>query len=174
MFFATKYFVKAKYLSNCSAIFVPWQISDDLRGDLSAVFKADWTTEDKCLETIKSTFEQTGYALDTHTAVAKDVADRFANPNQPLIISATAHYSKFSHDVLRGLQQSPTSQDPVELFATLSKVVTRPAPHRRLENAISRPQIHKTVCNADVSTVKNEIDRFLSRWSRRGFYLNII
>jgi len=139
------------------------QISDDLRGELSSVFKADWTTEDKCLDTIRSTFEQTGYVLDTHTAVAKDVADRFADSNQPLIISATAHYSKFAYDVLKGLRQLPTSHDPVELFASLRKVATRPAPHRRLENAISRPQVHKTVCQANVSTVMDEIDRFLSR-----------
>lgn len=140
-----------------------FEISDDLRGELSSVFKADWTTEDKCLDTIRSTFEQTGYVLDTHTAVAKDVADRFADSNQPLIISATAHYSKFAYDVLKGLRQLPTSHDPVELFASLRKVATRPAPHRRLENAISRPQVHKTVCEANVSTVMDEIDRFLSR-----------
>ena len=139
------------------------QISADLRDGLSAVFKADWATEDKCLDTIRSTFKQTGYVLDTHTAVAKDVADGFADSNQPLIISATAHHSKFAHDVLKGLRQSSTSHDPVELFASLSKVATRPAPHRRLENAISRPQVHKTVCTADVGAVKNEIDRFLSR-----------
>jgi len=140
-----------------------FEISDDLRGELSSVFKADWTTEDKCLDTIRSTFEQTGYVLDTHTAVAKDVADRFVDSNQPLIISATAHYSKFAYDVLKGLRQLPTSHDPVELFASLRKVATRPAPHRRLENAISRPQVHKTVCQANVSTVMDEIDRFLSR-----------
>ena len=127
------------------------------------MFKADWTTEDKCLDTIRSTFEQTGYVLDTHTAVAKDVADRFANSNTPLIISATAHFSKFAYDVLKGLRHFPTSHDPVKLFTSLSKIATRPAPHRRLENAISRPQVHQTVCKADVSTVKDEIDRFLSR-----------
>ena len=157
---------------NCSNIVVFLQISDDLRDDLSSVFKADWTTEDRCLETIRSTFERTDYVLDTHTAVAKDVADRFANSNRPLIISATAHYSKFAHDVLKGLRQFPPSHDPVELFASLSKVATRPTAHKRLENAISRPQLQKTVCEADVSAVMDEIDRFLSRWSRWGSHLN--
>ena len=139
------------------------QISDDLRKELSSVFKADWTTEDKCLDTIRSTFEQTGYVLDTHTAVAKDVSDRFVDSSKPLIISATAHYSKFAHDVLKGLRHFPTSHDPVELFASLSKVAASPAPHRILENAIGRPQVHKTVCRADVSTVMDEIVCFLSR-----------
>ena len=144
-------------------IVVSLQISDDLRSELSLVFKADWTTEDRCLDTIRSTFEQTSYVLDTHTAVAKDVADRFVNSNRPLIISATAHYSKFAHDVLKGLRQSLTSHDPVELFASLNKVATRPTPHGRLEKAISRPQVHKAVCKADVSIVMDEIERFLGR-----------
>ena len=139
------------------------QISDDLKNSLSTIFKADWTTEDNCLNTIRSTFEQTGYVLDTHTAVAKDIARRFANPNRPLIISATAHYSKFGYDVLTGLRQFPTSRDPLELFANLRKVATRPSAHERLESAVRRPQVQKTVCEADVSTVMGEIDRFVGK-----------
>ncbi|KAL9960383.1 hypothetical protein ACROYT_G033834 [Oculina patagonica] len=133
-----------------------FKISDDLRGKLSTVFKADWTTQDTCLNTIRSTFEQMDYVLDTHTAVAKDVANRFANPNRPLIISATAHYSKFAHDVLKGLRKFPTKHDPVELFESLRKVATRPAAHKRLESSVSRPQVQETVCKAaDVRTVMN-------------------
>ena len=98
------------------------QISDDLRSNLSAVFKADWSTEEKCLNTIISTFEANNYILDPHTAVAKDVADRFANPNRPLIISATAHYSKFAYDVLKGLHHLPASHNPADLFASLHKL----------------------------------------------------
>lgn len=130
---------------------------------MSTIFKADWTTQDSCLNTIRSTFEQTGYVLDTHTAVARDVADRFANPNRPLIIFATAHYSKFAHDVLKGLRKFPTTHDPVELFESLRKIATRPAAHKRLESSVSRPQVQETVCKADVRTVMSEIDRFLSR-----------
>ena len=34
------------------------------------VFKAGWLNEDEVLDTIKTCFEQTGYLLDTHTAVS--------------------------------------------------------------------------------------------------------
>ena len=139
------------------------QISDDLQSNLSTIFKADWTREENCLNTIRSTFEQTGYVLDTHTAVAKDVADRFANPNRPLVISATAHYSKFAQDVLQGLRKFSSTCDPVELFASLRKITTRPAAHKRLEMSVRRPQVQKTVCKADDTTVMDEIVRFLSR-----------
>jgi len=129
--------------------------------ELSTVFKADWTTEGKCLDTIKSTYEHTGYVLDTHTAVAMDIATRFAHTNRPMIISATAHYSKFAYDVLKGLRRFPTSHDPVELFASLHKLKARPAMHENLESVVRRPQVQKTVCEADISTVKDAIESFL-------------
>ena len=139
------------------------QISDDLRSNLSAVFKADWSTEEKCLNTIISTFEANNYILDPHTAVAKDVADRFANPNRPLIISATAHYSKFAYDVLKGLHHLPASHNPADLFASLHKLCARPSAHVNLERVVRRDQKQKSTCRADISTVMKEIDRFLNR-----------
>jgi len=138
-----------------------FKISDYLMKELSTVFKADWTTEGKCLDTIKSTYEHTGYVLDTHTAVAMDIATRFAHTNRPMIISATAHYSKFAYDVLKGLRRFPTSHDPVELFASLHKLKARPAMHENLESVVRRPQVQKTVCEADISTVKDAIESFL-------------
>ena len=92
-----------------------------------------------------------------------DIAGGFAHVNRPMIVSATAHYSKFAHDVLKGLGQLLSSHDPQELFARLHKLNARPAMHVNLESAIGRPQIHNTVCPADVSTVMDEIGRFLKR-----------
>ncbi|KAJ7379450.1 Threonine synthase-like 1 [Desmophyllum pertusum] len=127
------------------------------------MFKADWTTEDRCLNTIRSTFGQTGYVLDTHTAVAKDVAGRFVDANRPMIISATAHYSKFARDVLKGLRHVPIASDPVELLASLRRLHARPTAHDNLESAVRRPHVQKAICNADVSTVMDEIYCFLRR-----------
>ena len=92
-----------------------------------------------------------------------DIAGGFAHVNRPMIVSATAHYSKFAHDVLKGLGQLPSSHDPRELFARLHKLNARPAMHVNLESVIGRPQIHKTVCPADVNTVMDEIGSFLKR-----------
>lgn len=141
----------------------PFQIYDELRKELSTIFKADWTPEDRCLDTIKSTYRQTGYVLDTHSAVAMDIASRFVHANRPMVISATAHYSKFAHDVLRGLGEFPSSHDPTDLFTSLHKLKARPVMHANLESVIKRPQVQKAVCEADVSRVMKEIESFLKR-----------
>lgn len=140
-----------------------FKVPDDVRNELSTIFKADWTTEDKYLDTLKLTYEQAGYILDTHAAVAMDIASRFAHVNRPMIVSSTAHYSKFAFDVLRGLGQFPSSHDPGKLFANLRKLGPLPAMHSNLEVVVNRPQLHNAQCKADVNAIMNEIQKFLNR-----------
>lgn len=140
-----------------------FQISGDLWSHLSTVFKADWTTEKRCLDVIKSTYEESNYIFDPHTAVAKDVADRFANPHRPLIISSTAHYSKFAYDVLKGLSKLPASQGPLDLFGSLNKLGANPSAHANLETVVKRDQKQNTTCLAETSVIIKEIEAFLSR-----------
>lgn len=140
-----------------------FQISGDLWSHLSTVFKADWTTEKRCLDVIKSTYEENNYIFDPHTAVAKDVADRFANPHRPLIISSTAHYSKFAYDVLKGLSKLPASQSPLDLFGSLNKLGANPSAHANLETVVKRDQKQNTTCLAETSVIMKEIEAFLSR-----------
>ena len=140
-----------------------FQISGDLWSHLSTVFKANWTTEKRCLDVIKSTYEENNYIFDPHTAVAKDVADRFANPHRPLIISSTAHYSKFAYDVLKGLSKLPASQGPLDLFGSLNKLGANPSAHANLETVVKRDQKQNTTCLAETSAIMKEIEAFLSR-----------
>ncbi|KAK2550901.1 Threonine synthase-like 1 [Acropora cervicornis] len=140
-----------------------FKVSDDIRKELSTIFKADCTTDDKYLKTLKSTHEQTGYILDTHTAVAMDIASRFAHASMPMIVSATAHYSKFAYDVLRGLGEFPSCHEPRSLFFSLKKLDARPAMHANLEAVVSRPQIHKGQCEANVNAVMNQVESFVEK-----------
>ncbi|XP_067025308.1 threonine synthase-like 1 isoform X2 [Acropora muricata] len=139
------------------------KVSDDIRKELSTIFKADWTTDDKYLKTLKSIHEQTGYVLDTHTAVAMDIASRFAHASRPMIVSATAHYSKFAYDVLRGLGKFPSCHEPRSLFSSLKKLDARPAMHANLEAVVSRPQIHKGQCEANINAVMNQVESFVEK-----------
>ena len=80
-----------------------------------------------------------------------------------MIVSATAHYSKFAYDVLTGLRKFPTGHDPMELFASLHKLNAWPALHANLECVVTRPQVQKTVCKANICTVLEEIESFLKQ-----------
>ena len=65
-------------------------------------FIGDWVDDETCLATIGSVYEERGYLVDPHTAVAWEVADRHAGM-QPMLVVSPAHWSKFPADVVRGL-----------------------------------------------------------------------
>lgn len=58
-------------------------------------FDAGAADEDQSRETIASTWRETGFLPDPHTAVGLAVARRFASPGVPMITLATAHPAKF-------------------------------------------------------------------------------
>jgi threonine synthase len=73
---------------------------------LQVDFFADWVSNEACLENIAHVYQQTGYVIDPHTSVAQLVATRYGEKSVqslPLLIAATAHWSKFAKDVSRSL-----------------------------------------------------------------------
>ena len=75
---------------------------------MSDVYLGDWVSNEECLTTIQTVFEQHRYLLDPHTAVAWKVAERLRPVDasgyvRPMLITATAHWAKFAEDVYRAL-----------------------------------------------------------------------
>jgi threonine synthase len=81
-------------------------ISTDEKKQLDKEFFADYTDEAECMETIADFFDEYGYVLDTHTAVAVDVAKAFLelskNQNNTVVLSTASPY-KFAVDVLEAI-----------------------------------------------------------------------
>jgi threonine synthase len=69
-------------------------------------FSADWVSNDESLATIREVFAAHDYLLDPHTAVAWNVAERLRG-TAPMLVVATAHWSKFGADVYRALNEIP-------------------------------------------------------------------
>ncbi|MDO5117760.1 MAG: threonine synthase [Eggerthellaceae bacterium] len=65
-------------------------------------FISDSVDSATCLETIKEAFDEHGYLLDPHTAVAYRVAQNLRGTN-PVLIASTAHWAKFGINVYRAL-----------------------------------------------------------------------
>jgi threonine synthase len=65
-------------------------------------FAGDWVSNDESLDTIRRVWEDHGYLLDPHTAVAWEVAERLGGPN-PVLVVSTAHWAKFGADVFKAL-----------------------------------------------------------------------
>ena len=72
---------------------------------------------DESLRVVRRVYEERGYLLDPHTAVAWDVAERMKGPD-PMLVVSTAHWAKFGADVYKALRGIPYAQPlPRELSA---------------------------------------------------------
>jgi len=65
-------------------------------------FAGDWVSNDEALDTIRRVWQDHGYLLDPHTAVAWEVAERLRAEN-PVLVVSTAHWAKFGSDVYKAL-----------------------------------------------------------------------
>lgn len=71
-------------------------------GHVREHFAGDWVSNDESLSTVKRVYDETGYLMDPHTAVAWEVAERLREDN-PVLVVSTAHWAKFGADVYRAL-----------------------------------------------------------------------
>lgn len=114
---------------------------------------------------IKISFIFLGYLLDPHTAVAKAVLDRHNKGDCPVILASTAHYSKFSNDVLSALDPHNSdefsSMSPQDLLNRLEDLHPRPTVHKALKDSLSQPLVHMTVCKPNVVKIKHQIYHFM-------------
>ena len=55
-----------------------------------------------CLTTLRTVFDDHGYLMDPHTAVAYAAAERLRGEN-PVLVASTAHWAKFGDNVYRAL-----------------------------------------------------------------------
>ena len=90
-----------------------YEISSDLLEKIQDVFKAGWLNEDEVLDTLKTCFEQTGYLLDTHTAIGYGVYKEYqktSGDETKTIILATASPYKFADSVYKALTDQSLSE----------------------------------------------------------------
>ena len=83
-----------------------YSISKEEKKVLDDEFFASYCDEQECSETIKDFFDEYGYVLDTHTAVAINVSQcykDFSKSDVPTVVLSTASPYKFAHDVLKSI-----------------------------------------------------------------------
>ena len=102
-----------------------FQVDPGTLGAITGDFVAGWVDTGTCLAAVGRVFEEDGYLMDPHTAVAWEVARRHRGA-APMLIVSTAHWSKFPADVMRGLRglppETPLTQDEFELVAALDRL----------------------------------------------------
>ena len=126
------------------------------------MIESDWASEAECKKTLKTCFEQNNYLLDPHTAVALNVAlKRTPKSARKLLVTSTAHYSKFGNDVLLALGMEPTSESPCEVLKQMGELKAEPVMNQSLKNAIGKQEIQNNVCSRDMNALKQKVENFL-------------
>ena len=129
-----------------------YEISKEMREGLKD-FYGNYATEEECADAIRELFEKTGYLIDTHTAVARAVYNKYrseTNDQTPSVIVSTASPFKFSRAVLNAIQNKPLGeahkgQDDFALASQLAQLSACSVPDAvsSLQGAEIR---HTTVC----------------------------
>ena len=101
-----------------------YDITDEMRDRLVDFF-GGYATEEETFETIKNLFDKTGYLIDTHTAVASCVYNKYVKETGDktvTVIASTASPYKFTRSVMNALSMGDDSKDDFELADKLSEV----------------------------------------------------
>jgi threonine synthase len=97
-----------------------FQVDAETFRKLRADFASDSVDSAECLKTIRAVYEEHGYLLDPHSAVAFKVAERLRGDN-PVLVASTAHWAKFGENVYRALHgMAPGEPLPADVAAWLA------------------------------------------------------
>ena len=136
-----------------------YTVTAGMREKIHALFAAGSCDDQQAAETIRSTFQKYGYLLDTHTAVAVSVYERYrkeTGDETPTVIASTANPYKFSDSVLKAIS-GPSDAEEFEKVEQLHRATgcEVPAPLSSLRGKTPR---FTGVCNrADMERTVYEL-----------------
>lgn len=129
---------------------------------LSQEFFAGYCDEEDCFETIEGYFNEYGYVLDTHTAVAMNVTDQyleFCKDDKPMVVLSTASPYKFSQSVLKAITNK-AQNDAFKCANALFEHTACPIPEQILLLKSKQKRFNKTI-NRD--QVADAVLEFISK-----------
>lgn len=137
-----------------------YSITQEMRGQL-ADFYGNFADEKETAERIKSMYENTGYVLDTHTAVASAVYQKYVSDTKDqtkTVIASTASPFKFTRSVMNAIDPKYDAMGDFELVDELSRIGNVDVP-KAIEEIRTAPVLHDHVC--DKSEMKAVVKQFL-------------
>ena len=120
-----------------------YQLPQELLKKAQQRFFASWCDDAATVETIASVWREHRYLMDTHTAVAWNVAQQYksANPDHaPVVVLSTASPYKFPGAIMEALKLEH-SGDEFELMERIEQVTGVPMPEN-LRGLRRRPRLH--------------------------------
>ena len=127
-----------------------YEITEEMKLQMKD-FVAGYASEQETTDTIKKVYEDTGYVLDTHTAVAAGVFNKYAEASKDkavTIIASTASPYKFTRSVMNAIDDKYNSMTDFELVDELSKLAGTDVP-QAIEEIRTAAILHTKVCDKD-------------------------
>ncbi|MDD6194209.1 MAG: threonine synthase [Lachnospiraceae bacterium] len=127
-----------------------YEITPQMKEQL-ADFYGNYTNEEETAEVIRDLYEKTGYVIDTHTAVASGVYNKYkkaTGDDKATVIASTASPFKFARSVMGAIDDAYLEMEDFALVDKLSEIanVTVPKAVEEIRTAEIR---HKTICEVD-------------------------
>lgn len=137
-----------------------YEISEDMKEKLSD-FYGNYADEAETAQAIRSLYEETGYVIDTHTAVASAVYGKYCaetQDNTKTVIASTASPFKFARSVLHAIDEKYDSLDDFEQIDELARIANVKIPNA-IEEIRTAAVRHNTV--VEVSEMKSAVKNIL-------------
>lgn len=137
-----------------------YEITAEMKEKL-ADFYGNYATEKETAATIKELYKETGYVIDTHTAVATTVYNKYkaqTKDEAKTVIASTASPFKFTRSVMEAIDEKYADMDDFALVDELSKLANVKVPNA-IEEIRTAPVLHDRVC--DKEEMKAVVKEFL-------------
>lgn len=137
-----------------------YEITPEMRDKLTD-FVGGYASEEECFAMIKALYDEFGYVIDTHTAVASAVYKKYrkeTNDQTQTIIASTASPYKFTRSVMKAIDRKYDSMEDFALVDELSKLSNTSVP-KAIEEIRTAPVLHDTICEKD--EMKEVVKKFL-------------
>lgn len=138
-----------------------YDITDEMKAELKD-FYGNYATEAETASVIKDIYDKTGYIIDTHTAVAASVCNKYKEDTKDttkLVIASTASPFKFTRSVMDAIDEKYDSMGDFELVDELSKIGNVKVPNA-IEEIRNAKVLHDTVC--EVNEMTSVVKKFLN------------
>jgi len=140
-----------------------YKVTDDVFAKLTELFDAECANDAETVSAIKACYDKYGYVMDTHTAVAKCVYDKYVErtgDNTKTVIASTASPFKFNQSVIIALEghNAVVGMDEFALLDRLSELSDMEIP-ASLAELKTKPQIFDQVVEKE--QMKQVINEFL-------------
>jgi len=127
-----------------------YEITADMKAKMTD-FYGGYASEKETSDTIKSLYEKTGYVIDTHTAVASAVLEKYKNATgdaAKTVLASTASPFKFTRSVMNAIDVKYDKMEDFELVDALSRLANVKVPNA-IEEIRTAPVLHDTVCDKE-------------------------